>query len=100
MKKHRNILLTCLVTGLTINMSAYDALNFKPDFVNVQYYILGEGLTHLCNENDAKAKDNGCICKNNHFESQMSIRMVIFLRFLQRTLNERIECCLISKEDS
>lgn len=49
-------------------MSAYDALNtFKEDFVNVQYYTLREGLTHLCNEMIQEAKDNGCVCKYGNF---------------------------------
>lgn len=60
-------------------MSAYDALNsFKEDFVNVQYYILGEGLTHLCNEMIQEAKDNGCICKNNHFVTDVNKNGEIF----------------------
>ena len=46
-------------------MNAYDALNtFKADFVNVQYFVLKEGLTHLCNLMIQEAKEKGCICKN------------------------------------
>ena len=49
-------------------MNAYDALStFKEDFVNVQYFILKEGLTHLCKEMVLEAKQNGCICKNGMF---------------------------------
>lgn len=49
-------------------MNAYDALNtFKEDFVNVQYYILKEGLTHLCNLMIQEIQYNGSICKNESF---------------------------------
>ena len=49
-------------------MNAYDALNtFREDFVNVQYYILKEGLTHLCNKMVEEAKQNGCVCKTGSF---------------------------------
>lgn len=49
-------------------MNAYDALNtFKEDFVNVQYYILKEGLTYLCNLMIQEARNNGCVCKNDSF---------------------------------
>ena len=49
-------------------MNAYDALNtFKEDFVNVQYYILKEGLTHLCNLMIQETQRNGSICKNESF---------------------------------
>lgn len=49
-------------------MNAYDALNtFKEDFVNVRYYILKEGLTHLCNNMIQEAQNNGCICKQGSF---------------------------------
>lgn len=49
-------------------MNAYDALNtFKEDFVNVQYYVLKEGLTYLCNLMIQESKKNGCICKNKSF---------------------------------
>lgn len=54
-------------------MNAYDALNtFKDDFVNVQYYVLDEGLTHLCNLMIQKAKENGCLCKNNSFVTNVN----------------------------
>ena len=49
-------------------MNAYDALNtFEGDFVNVQYYILKEGLAHLCDLMIQEAQRNGCVCKNKSF---------------------------------
>lgn len=49
-------------------MNAYDALNtFKSDFVNVQYFVLKDGLTHLCNLMIQGAKKKGCVCKNETF---------------------------------
>jgi monoamine oxidase len=49
-------------------MNAYDALNtFKEDFVNVQYYVLKEGLGYLCNHMIQEAKHYGCVCQKNSF---------------------------------
>jgi len=49
-------------------MNAYDALNtFKNDFVNVQYYILREGLSVLCKKMIEEAINNGCECRNKCF---------------------------------
>ena len=50
-------------------MNAYDALNtFKEDFVNVQYYVLKEGLGYLCDHMIQEAKHYGCVCqKKNSF---------------------------------
>lgn len=60
-------------------MNAYDALNtFKEDFVNVQYYILKEGLAHLCNLMIQEARNNGCVCKNDSFVTSVQKHGKIF----------------------
>lgn len=60
-------------------MNAYDALNaFKNDFVNVQYYVVGEGLSKLCDLMIEKAKNNGCLCKNNSFVTNVKKNDKIF----------------------
>ena len=60
-------------------MNAYDALNtFKDDFVNVQYYVVSEGLTHLCNLMIQNAKENGCTCKNNSFVTNVNKNGSVF----------------------
>lgn len=66
-------------------MNAYDALNtFKEDFVNVQYYILTEGLTHLCNLMIQEAKNNGCVCKNNSFVENVEKQGELFQVYTQK----------------
>ena len=66
-------------------MNAYDALNtFKEDFVNVQYYILKEGLTHLCNLMMQEAKNNGCVCKNDTFVENVKKQGELFKVFTQK----------------
>lgn len=66
-------------------MNAYDALNtFKEDFVNVQYYILTEGLTHLCNLMIQEAKNNGCVCKNNSFVENVEKQGELFKVYAQK----------------
>tara|TARA_Y100000389_G_scaffold205141_1_gene263994 strand:- start:18197 stop:19432 length:1236 start_codon:yes stop_codon:yes gene_type:complete len=43
-----------------IEMNAYDAyMTFKNDFGNIQYYVLKEGLSQLCNILVSKIKENG-----------------------------------------
>jgi monoamine oxidase len=66
-------------------MNAYDALNtFKEDFVNVQYYILKEGLTYLCNLMIQEAKNNGCLCKNNSFVTNVTEQGELFQVYTQK----------------
>lgn len=49
-------------------MNAYDAINsFKNDFVNVQYYVLQEGLSLLCSKMISDAVKNGCVANYNSF---------------------------------
>ena len=60
-KKETNLLINLFgyYTEFMI-MNAYDALQtFKTDFTVNNYYILKEGLTHLCNKMSEKIKKNG-----------------------------------------
>jgi protoporphyrinogen oxidase len=60
-------------------MNAYDAINtFKKDFVNVEYFVLEEGLSSLCDRMIKHAKENGCITKGSSFVTSVKKRDDLF----------------------